>query len=163
MCPILTTSPSNREGRRLEHKSGIWSSSEYESWNKGLQIHSSFSDVTSNVEMVLIEGFGYEEALRLADLAPVRFMNPDLKHSENRKGPLLVLMIMLCHRLRGHMMLLESCPTTEIMVVWPDVEPSSYYFTMFAQVRAELSESDAKLLDEAKDLGLTRACENLTK
>ena len=38
------------------------------------------------MELVLIEGFGYEAALRLADLALVRFSNPDPKHDDKRKG-----------------------------------------------------------------------------
>ena len=63
-------------------------------------------------------------------------------------------MIMLNHRLRGHMMHLDSCSTTEILLVWLDLEPSHGFFTMMAQVRNELTDIDGVTLDEAKDLGL---------
>ena len=51
-------------------------------------------------------------------------------------------MIMLNHRLRGHMMHLDSCSTTEILLVWLDLEPSHGFFTMMAQVRNELTDID---------------------
>ena len=102
VTPILTTSPSKvGQGRRLEHKTGVWSVSEFEAWNKGIQVNSSFTDITSkfksyqgkydltcklsgNIECFLVEGFGYEEAQRLADLAPIKFFNPELKNDERR-------------------------------------------------------------------------------
>ena len=58
-------------------------------------------------------------------------------------------MIMLNHRLRGHMMHLDSCSTTEILLVWLDLEPIHGFFKMMAQVHI-----DAVTLDKAKDLGL---------
>ena len=158
---VMTAAPASHLGRKLNSRSAIWASHSFESFNRGLMFLSNWNDLLDNLEFTLCEGFGPNEAERLAEIAPIVFRNPDLKIDTSKGGCLPVLIVTLSHKILASIVHIESESALETLLMWPDVAPSKGFATMEQQVLSELQDLDLVTYNTRdRQILITRPVEN---
>ena len=142
LMPIITSAPGDG-GRKLRKKMVLWASHTFPKYSKGLHLISSFDDVCSNLAFHTIEAFGVRDALKIANLAPMVYMSPELDVTVDCDHTVLpVTMVILEHDVDIRVWGLEMTDEMITLVMYPNLVPRNRFRTVLAQMFSELSPGD---------------------